>query len=46
LEPSIVSELRLESFGLRQASPEPWGAYVGSEGQSIGLWRSLDRTVE
>jgi len=46
LEPSIISELRLESFGLRQASPEPWGAYLGPEGQSIGLWRSLDRTVE
>jgi beta-carotene ketolase (CrtO type) len=46
LEPSIVTELRLESFGLRQASPEPWGAYVGPEGQSIGLWRSLNRTVE
>jgi len=46
LEPSIITELQLESFGLRQASPEPWGAYVGSEGQSIGLWRSLDRTVE
>jgi beta-carotene ketolase (CrtO type) len=46
LEPSIIGELRLESFGLRQASPEPWGAYLGGEGQSIGLWRSLDRTVE
>jgi beta-carotene ketolase (CrtO type) len=46
LEPSIISELRLESFGLRQASPEPWGSYLGPEGQSIGLWRSLDRTVD
>jgi beta-carotene ketolase (CrtO type) len=26
LEPSIVSACHLESFGLRQASPEPWGA--------------------
>jgi beta-carotene ketolase (CrtO type) len=46
LEPSIISELRLESFGLRQDSPEPWGSYLGPEGQSIGLWRSLDRTVD
>ncbi|WP_407665008.1 phytoene desaturase family protein [Mycolicibacterium pulveris] len=46
LEPSIITELRLESFGLRQASPDPWGAYLGPDGQAIGLWRSLDRTVE
>lgn len=46
LEPSIITELRLESFGLRQASPEPWGSYLGPGGESIGLWRSLDRTVE
>ena len=46
LEPSIISELKLESFGLRQDSPEPWGSYLGPEGQSIGLWRSLDRTVD
>lgn len=46
LKPSIIDELSLESFGLRQVSPEPWGAYLGPDGQSIGLWRSLDRTVE
>lgn len=46
LEPSIITELRLESFGLRQATPDPWGAYLGPDGQSIGLWRSLDRTVD
>jgi len=46
LEPSIITELRLESFGLRQAVPEPWGSYLGPDGQSIGLWRSLDRTVD
>jgi phytoene dehydrogenase-like protein len=46
LEPSIITELRLESFGLSQASPEPWGSYLGPGGESIGLWRSLDRTVE
>lgn len=46
LEPSIITELKLESFGLRQATPEPWGSYLGPDGESIGLWRSLDRTVE
>lgn len=46
LEPSIITELKLESFGLRQATPEPWGAYLGPDGESIGLWRSLDRTVD
>lgn len=46
LKPSIIDELRLESFGLQQISPDPWGAYLGPEGQSIGLWRSLDRTVD
>ncbi|MCX2930048.1 NAD(P)/FAD-dependent oxidoreductase [Mycobacterium sp. CVI_P3] len=46
LEPSIITELQLESFGLRQASPEPWGSYLGPAGESIGLWRSLDRTVD
>jgi phytoene dehydrogenase-like protein len=45
LPPSIVDELRLESFGLRQVSPEPWGAYLGPDGASIGLWRSLDKTL-
>jgi beta-carotene ketolase (CrtO type) len=45
LKPSIVDELGLESFGLRQISPDPWGAYVGPAGESIGLWRSLERTV-
>lgn len=46
IEPSIISELKLESFGLRQDSPDPWGSYLRPEGQSIGLWRSLDRTVD
>ncbi|BDX33441.1 hypothetical protein TUM20985_39880 [Mycobacterium antarcticum] len=46
LKPSTISELQLESFGLQQISPYPWGAYLGAEGQSIGLWRSLGRTVE
>jgi phytoene dehydrogenase-like protein len=46
LEPSIITELKLESFGLRQATPEPWGSYLGPDGESIGLWRSLDRTVD
>ncbi|MUL65927.1 hypothetical protein BOO86_15735 [Mycobacterium sp. CBMA 234] len=45
-EPSIITELRLEQFGLRQATPEPWGSYLGPGGESIGLWRSLDRTVD
>ncbi|MEA2167328.1 MAG: hypothetical protein QOF76_628 [Solirubrobacteraceae bacterium] len=45
LQPSIVDELHLESFGLQQISPEPWGAYLGPNGESIGLWRSLEKTV-
>jgi beta-carotene ketolase (CrtO type) len=36
LEPSIISELRLESFGLRQASPEPWGAYRARKASPLG----------
>jgi beta-carotene ketolase (CrtO type) len=45
LKPSIIDELHLESFGLRQISPDPWGAYLGPDGAAIGLWRSLERTV-
>lgn len=45
-EPSIITELGLETFGLRQTVPEPWGSYLGPEGQSIGLWRSLERTTD
>lgn len=45
LQPSIVDDLKLESFGLRQVAPDPWGAYLGPGGESIGLWKSLDRTV-
>lgn len=46
LKPSIIDELQLERHGLRQAAPDPWGSWLGQDGESIGLWRSLDRTVE
>jgi beta-carotene ketolase (CrtO type) len=45
IQPSIIDELRLESFGLQQISPDPWGAYLGPDGESIGLWRDLARTT-
>lgn len=45
IQPSIVDELRLESFGLRQIAPDPWGSYLGPDGAAIGLWKDLGRTV-
>lgn len=44
LEPSIVTELDLASHGLRQVAPDPWGSFLGTNGEAIGMWRSLDRT--
>lgn len=43
---SVITELGLASYGYREAHPDPWGAYLGPEGESIGLWRDRRRTVE
>jgi phytoene dehydrogenase-like protein len=42
---SIIDDLQLARYGLRLIDPEPWGAYVGPDGETIGLWRDRARTV-
>jgi beta-carotene ketolase (CrtO type) len=42
---SVVDELELASHGLRFVAPDPWGSFVGPNGESIALWRDRSRTV-
>jgi beta-carotene ketolase (CrtO type) len=45
VEPSVATELELVRFGLDYFEIDPFGGWIDRDGQSIVLWRDLDRTV-
>jgi beta-carotene ketolase (CrtO type) len=42
---SIIDDLQLARYGLRFVEPEPWGSYIGPDGENIAMWRDRARTV-
>ena len=42
---TIVQDLDLHRFGLRQIEVDPTGAFFGPEGESVCMFRSVERTV-
>jgi beta-carotene ketolase (CrtO type) len=43
---SVIDDLRLSQYGLQLKYPDPWGAWVGTDGESIALWRDRQKTVQ
>jgi beta-carotene ketolase (CrtO type) len=43
---SVIDELKLNKYGLRFVTPDPWAAYINEEDASIGMWASRQRTVD
>jgi beta-carotene ketolase (CrtO type) len=43
---SIVHELELARYGLRFVTADPYCSWLGPDGDSIALWRDLDRTAK
>ena len=41
----VTDELQLQRHGLRFVAPDPWGSFVGPNGESIALWRDRSKTI-
>jgi beta-carotene ketolase (CrtO type) len=46
VEPSVVTELGLERFGLRWTYPQVITTWLGPEGQSMSFWKDRAKVVE
>jgi beta-carotene ketolase (CrtO type) len=46
IPPTVDVELGLDREDLRWVYPDPFYAYLGPNGHSIGFWRDVNRTVE
>jgi len=46
VEPSVVTELGLEQYGLRYISVDPFYSYVRPDGFTLRFWRDHRKTVE
>lgn len=44
IKPSIIEELNLARYGLQMIDIDPYVAYLTPSGESLSLWRDLDRT--
>jgi beta-carotene ketolase (CrtO type) len=42
---SVIDELQLQRYGLRFVAPDPWAAYINTDGASIGMWADRSRTA-